>query len=567
MENKARLTGLAKRLVQANLFAEEKAAGALEQSNRKHMHFVAYLVENKIATSEEIAKLGSLEFGAPLLDLSTIDMDAIPKELIKERLMTQHNALPLFKRGKRLYVAVSDPTNLQALDEFKFHSGLNTEAIIVHQDQLTQLIDKVINVTTSKFDGLEDTDLDNLDISSGDELEESEESGSNSDDAPIVRFINKILLDSINNNVSDIHFEPYEKKYRVRVRQDGMLREMAHPPANLASRLAARLKVMSRLDISEKRLPQDGRFKMKLSRNRAIDFRISTLPTLYGEKVVLRILDPNNAQLGIDALGYDPVQKEQFLTAIQKPQGMVLVTGPTGSGKTVSLYTALNILNTDEVNISTAEDPVEINVPGVNQVNVSHKAGLSFATALHSFLRQDPDIIMVGEIRDLETAEIAVKAAQTGHLVLSTLHTNSAAETLMRMINMGVPAFNLATSVILIIAQRLARRLCAHCKKTAILPKASLLEVGFLEAEIDSLVIYEPVGCEKCTQGYKGRVGIYEVLPISEQTAKIIMSGGSAIDIAAQAQAEGLLNLRQSGLQKIKEGVTSISEVMRVTKE
>lgn len=567
MDNKARLTGLAKKLVQANLFAEEKATGALEQSNRKHMHFVAYLVENKIATAQEIASLGSLEFGAPLLDLSAIDMDVIPKELIKERLITQHNALPLFRRGKRLYVAVSDPTNLQALDEFKFHSGLNTEAIIVPQDHLNQLIDKVINATTSKFEELEDTNLDNLDISSGDEIEDVEEAGSNADDAPIVRFINKILLDSINSNASDIHFEPYEKKYRVRVRQDGILREIAHPPANLASRLAARLKVMSRLDISEKRIPQDGRFKMKLSRNRAIDFRISTLPTLYGEKVVLRILDPNNAQLGIDALGYDPLQKEQFLTAIQKPQGMVLVTGPTGSGKTVSLYTALNILNTDEVNISTAEDPVEINVPGVNQVNVSHKSGFSFATALHSFLRQDPDIIMVGEIRDLETAEIAVKAAQTGHLVLSTLHTNSAAETLMRMMNMGIPAFNLATSVTLIIAQRLTRRLCPHCKKIATVPQASLLELGFQESETDDLVIYEPVGCDKCTQGYKGRVGIYEVLPISEETARIIMSGGNAIDIATQAQKEGLLNLRQSALKKIREGVTSISEVMRVTKE
>lgn len=562
------LSGLAKKLVAANVLDEQAATHALQDAEKKKMPFVAYLVEKKIADDKNIASVASIEFGDPLFDLSVMDIELVPKELVSEKLIRQHHALPLFRRGKRLFVAVSDPTNIEALDEFKFHTGINTQAILVEEKQLMDTIDKILTEKdSSALANLEDTDLDALDISIEDK-ERSEDEGSDVDEAPIVRFINKLLLDAIHKGASDIHFEPYEKEYRIRLRQDGILNEFSFPPVNLGPRLAARLKVMSRLDISERRIPQDGRFKMKLSRNRAIDFRVSTCPTLFGEKVVMRILDPSSAKLGIDALGYEENQKEAFLKAIHRPQGMVLVTGPTGSGKTVSLYTALNILNTPVVNISTAEDPVEINLPGINQVNVNPKAGLTFSSALRAFLRQDPDIIMVGEIRDLETAEIAIKAAQTGHMVLSTLHTNSAPETLTRLLNMGVPAFNIATSVTLVIAQRLARRLCQYCKAQITLPPEVLAESGFQEQEIkEGLTVFEPKECSQCNMGFKGRVGLYEVLPVSEEIGRIIMEGGNAMDITAQMKKEGFINLRRAGLNKVKLGVTSLDEVYRVTKD
>ncbi len=564
------LSGLAKKLVQANLIDATSASQALDNAVKKKTPFVSYLVEKNLISDDAIAQVASVEFGDPLFDLNAIDIDIIPKEIVSEKLIRKHHAIPLFKRGNRLYVAVSDPTNLEALDEFKFHTAITTEAILVEEKKLTETIEKILTDKDSNaLSDLQDTDLDDLDISSTEDLEKTDDdSDSDVDDAPIVRFVNKVLLDAINRGASDIHFEPYEKIYRVRLRQDGILTEFASPPVNLAPRLAARLKVMSRLDISERRIPQDGRFKMKLSRNRAIDFRVSTCPTLFGEKVVMRILDPSSAKMGIDALGYEPHQKEQFLKAIHKPQGMVLVTGPTGSGKTVSLYTALNILNVPEVNISTAEDPVEINLPGINQVNVNPKAGLTFSSALRAFLRQDPDIIMVGEVRDLETAEIAVKASQTGHMVLSTLHTNSAPETLTRLVNMGIESFNLATSVTLVIAQRLARRLCTHCKVAIKLPPEAMKEAGFTEEELkEDFTIYEPKECSQCNKGFKGRIGLYEVMPVSEAIGKIIMAGGNAFDIEAQMMKEGCINLRRSGLNKVKMGLTSLEEISRVTKD
>lgn len=566
----APISGLAKKLVQANLIDLPTALQALDVCSKKKTPFVSYLVDNKLINDTDLATTSCFVFGDPLFDLSSMDLETIPKDLVSEKLIRQHHILPLYRRGNRLYVAVSDPTNVEALDEIKFHTGISTEAILVEELKLVEAIEKVLSEQDSTvLNVLEDTDLDSLDIST-DELEKrtEEESDSDVDDAPIVRFVNKVLLDAINRGASDIHFEPYEKSYRVRLRQDGMLIEFASPPVNLAPRLAARLKVMSRLDISERRVPQDGRFKMKLSKNRAIDFRVSTCPTLFGEKVVMRILDPSTAKMGIDALGFEEEQKNAFLKAIHRPQGMVIVTGPTGSGKTVTLYTALNILNTIEVNISTAEDPVEINLPGINQVNVNPKAGLNFSNALRAFLRQDPDIIMVGEIRDLETAEIAVKASQTGHMVLSTLHTNSAAETLNRMVNMGVEAFNIATSVTLIIAQRLARRLCQHCKKPAKYPKEALVEFGFLESEITpDFTVYEPSECPQCTHGFKGRVGLYEVMPVTEAIANIIMEGGNAFNITEQAKKEGVIFLHRAGLNKVKLGLTSLEEINRVTKD
>lgn len=567
--DKNNISGLARKLVQSKLFSEEVALNAIAAAQKKKITFVAYLVENNLAKSDQIAKTASTEFGIPLFDLNSLDIELIPKDLVSEKLIRLHHTLPLFTRGNRLFVAMADPTNLQALDEIKFHTGINTETILVEQHKLIAIIEKVLaDQESSSMSNLNDTDLDDLDISSIDDDALPQDANDNDiDDAPIVRFVNKALLDAVNRGASDIHFEPYEKTYRVRFRQDGMLTEIASPPVNLAPRLAARLKVMSRLDISERRVPQDGRFKMKISKNRSIDFRVSTCPTLFGEKVVMRILDPSSAKMGIDALGYEEIQKENFLKAIHKPQGMVLVTGPTGSGKTVSLYTALNIINEESLNISTAEDPVEINLPGINQVNVNIKAGLTFSIALRSFLRQDPDVIMVGEIRDLETAEIAVKASQTGHLVLSTLHTNSAPETIMRMVNMGIPAYNLATSITLVIAQRLARKLCKHCKVKADIPKAALLEIGFIEEELPDLDLYTHKGCEQCTGGFKGRVGIYEVLPFSPKMGEVVMAGGTAIDIANQMKAEGIINLRRAGLNKVKLGLTSIDEINRVTKD
>ncbi len=564
---KMHLSGLPRRLVQDKLIDEADALSAVAESRKKRIPIVTYLVVNKNLNSRHIASAASLEFGVPLLDVQAIDMENSAVGLVDEKLIRKHHALPLFKRGNRLFVAVSDPTNLAALDEFKFHTGVNTDAVLVEEDKLTISIDKALEAQEGGLDEGLDEDLDNLSIEGTDPDAQPEEDDSDLDDTPVVRFVNKVLLDAINKGASDIHFEPYEKSYRVRTRLDGVLSEIASPPVNLANRLAARLKVMSRMDIAERRIPQDGRIKMNLSRNRAIDFRVNSCPTLFGEKIVLRILDPTSAQLGIDVLGYEEDQKKLYLDAIHKPYGMVLVTGPTGSGKTVSLYTGLNILNTADRNISTAEDPVEINMPGINQVNMNLKTGMTFAAALRAFLRQDPDIIMVGEIRDLETAEIAIKAAQTGHLVLSTLHTNDAPQTLTRLANMGVPPYNIASSVHLIIAQRLARRLCNTCKQEEKVPKEALLKEGFTEKQIASLKLYGPKGCEQCNSGYKGRVGIYQVMPISEQMGRIIMENGSAMQLAEQAQKEGISDLRQSGLKKVYDGLTSLEELNRITKD
>ena len=562
------ISGLARRLVHDGLLAEADAAAAHEQALKKKIPFVTHLVNSKVLDSLSIANAASQEFGVPLFDINTMDMEAAATSLVDEKLIRQHHALPLFKRGNRLYVAVSDPTNLQALDEIKFHVGANTEAVLVEEDKLTKSIENAMEAQDTSLADLGDTDLDDLDISGGDEAPQDDGSDADIDDTPVVRFVNKVLLDAINKGASDIHFEPYEKNYRVRFRQDGILREVAAPPVNLGSRLCARLKVMSRLDTSERRIPQDGRMKMKLSKNRSIDFRVNTCPTLFGEKIVMRILDSSSAKLGIDMLGYEEEQKEQYLNALSKPDGMILFTGPTGSGKTVSLYTGLNILNNEERNISNAEDPVEINLMGINQVNVNNKVGLTFSSALRAFLRQDPDIIMVGVIRDLETAEIAVKAAQTGHLVLSTLHTNDAPKTLSRLVNMGVAPYNIASSVILIIAQRLARRLCTQCKKPVDIPKEALLEEGFTEQEVAAgMKIFAPVGCDQCTNGYKGRVGFYQVMPISDEMGRLIMEGGNAIHLADQAAKEGISDLRQSGLKKVKDGMTSLEEINRVTKD
>ncbi|MCL4315734.1 MAG: type IV-A pilus assembly ATPase PilB [Gammaproteobacteria bacterium] len=564
---KPKLSGLARRLVLDNLLTDQVALTAYEDALKNRTSFVAHLVEKKLLDAPAIANAASQEFGLPLFDLNALNLEHAPVALVEEKLMRQHHVLPLHKRGNRLFIAVSDLTNLQALDEIKFHTGLNTEAILVEEDKLTKVIEKALEVRANPMEGLEDTDLGDLDleVTSGDEA--PEDTGAAGDEAPIVKFVHKVLLDAINKSASDIHFEPYEKKYRVRYRIDGELGEVAAPPVALAPRIAARLKVMSRLDISERRVPQDGRMKLKISPTHAIDFRVSTCPTLFGEKVVMRILDPSSAKLGIDALGYDPDQKQLFLDAIHRPYGMVLVTGPTGSGKTVSLYTALNILNTEDRNISTAEDPVEINLPGINQVNVNPKAGLTFASALRAFLRQDPDVVMVGEIRDLETADIAVKAAQTGHMVLSTLHTNDAPSTLTRLANMGVPAFNIASAVILIIAQRLGRRLCRHCRKPMDMPRDELLKAGFAEEDLKDLVLYGPAGCDQCNHGYKGRVGIYQVMPVSEAIQRLILEGANALQIAEQAKREGVANLRESGLKKVKQGITSLEEVFNVTNE
>lgn len=561
------LNGLARYLVREGLIDETKALEAYEKSHEEKIPLASYLVEHNILKSDVIAVTASREFGIPLFDLQAIELEQNTVDLVKESLIRKHNALPLFKRGSRLYVALSDPTNLPALDEIKFNTGLNTEPVLAEDDKLRKAIDKALDRTANNMDAFAgDDNLEDLDMSDGEDPNAAGPTESEIDDTPIVRFVNKVLLDAIKAGASDIHFEPYEKKYRVRTRQDGVLKEVVAPPVAMAGKIAARLKVMSRLDISERRVPQDGRMKMTISKNRAIDFRVSTCPTLFGEKIVIRILDPTSAQLGIDALGYEPEQKERYLNALHKPYGMILVTGPTGSGKTVSLYTGLNILNTDDRNISTAEDPAEINLPGVNQVNVNPKAGLTFAAALKSFLRQDPDIIMVGEIRDLETAEIAIKAAQTGHMVMSTLHTNDAPQTLTRLANMGVPGYNIAATVSLIIAQRLARRLCKECKTPVDIPKEALLEEGFTDEQLkEDFTLYAPKGCGQCTGGYKGRVGIYQVMPISEVMGKLIMEGANSIALAEQAEREGINDLRKSGLKKVMDGVTSLEEVIRVT--
>ena len=561
------LSGLARRIVQEGLIQADVAAKACQQASQDKIPLITHLVQKKLADARSLAMTCAEEFGYPYFDLSALDKEAQPKELVSEKLVRQHNVMPLFKRGSRLYLAISDPTNQQALSDVQFHTGLMTDAVIVEDDKLLSAIEKYLDSPTGGLGDIGDADLDELDVQSVKD-EDRADGSTDTDDAPIVRFVNKMLLDAVRMGSSDLHFEPYEKMYRVRFRTDGVLHEVAKPPVQLGVRIAARLKVMSSMDLAERRKPQDGRIKLKISKSKAIDFRVNTLPTLWGEKVVLRILDSDSAKMGIDALGYEDDQKQMYMAALARPQGMILVTGPTGSGKTVSLYTGLNILNTMERNISTAEDPVEINLEGINQVNVNPKQGLDFAQALRAFLRQDPDIIMVGEIRDLETAEIAIKAAQTGHMVMSTLHTNSAAETLTRLRNMGVPSFNIATSVNLIIAQRLARRLCKSCKVPMDVPREVLLEEGFTPEKIDAgITIYGPVGCENCKDGYKGRVGIYEVVKITPAMQRIIMEDGNSIQISDVAQSEGFRNLRQSALMKAEEGVTSLAEVNRVTKD
>jgi type IV pilus assembly protein PilB len=561
------LTGIARKLVLDKHLDEASAVEAVENANKESIQLSTYLVTNKIVPAAVVAMISSHEFGLPVFDLSVMDTELAAFNLVEEKLILKLNAVPLFKRGNRLFIAISIPTNTQALDEFKFATGLSTEAVLVQEDQLAEFIEKAVSAMDSGMDDMLDDDLEDLDIG-GEEEEQQAASAADAEDAPVVKYVNKVLVDAINKGASDIHFEPYEKRYRVRYRIDGILSEVASPPINLAAKLTARVKVMSRMDISERRVPQDGRIKLKLSKKRAIDFRVNTCPTLFGEKVVLRILDPSSAQLGIDALGYEPEQKELYMQALSNPYGMILVTGPTGSGKTVSLYTGLNILNVPETNISTAEDPAEINLEGINQVNVNEKVGLTFAEALKAFLRQDPDIIMVGEIRDLETAGIAIKAAQTGHLVLSTLHTNDAPQTLTRLMNMGVPAFNIATSVNLIIAQRLGRRLCEECKTLDDLPKEVLVSEGFTKADLaEGIKIYKAVGCDKCTGGYKGRVGIYQVMAISEEMGRLIMGGANSIDLADQARKEGIDDLRRSALKKVMRGLLSLEEANRVTKD
>lgn len=559
------LRGLAKLLIQDGLLTESDVQIYIKEARQNKVRLISYLVSNRLIDSKTIASKASVEFGLPYFDLDAIDCRSLPIALVSEKLIRKHNALPLFARGKTLFIAMSDPTNHQAVEDIKFQSLLRPEIILVEENKLAVAIEVALESVDTSMSDLLDSDLDNLNIGGGDE--DAVEVSSDADEAPIVRFVNKILLDAIKKGVSDIHMEPYEKIFRIRFRGDGMLYSVASPPPNIATRVISRVKVMSRMDIAERRVPQDGRIKMILSKSRAIDFRVSTCPTLFGEKVVLRILDPTAAQIGIERLGFEPYQQELFLHAIHRPYGMVLVTGPTGSGKTVSLYTGLNILNSIDRNISTAEDPVEITVEGINQVNVNNKAGLTFANALRAFLRQDPDVIMVGEIRDLETADIAVKAAQTGHLVLSTLHTNDAPQTLNRLMQMGVAPFNIVSAVNLIMAQRLARRLCEYCKAPANFPDSVLISAGFKEEELPTLKVYKPVGCDQCTNGYKGRVGIYQVMTLSEKMRELILEGGNALQLTQLAKSEGINDLRESGLNKVRMGITGLEEIDRVTKE
>jgi type IV pilus assembly protein PilB len=563
--------GLPQRLVQDGVVDEAAMLEAVNAARERKTSVVTQLVASGAANARDIAVAASTEFGVPLFDLEavTVDLDAV--RLVSDKLLSKHRVLPLFRRGKRLFLAVADPTNLHAIDEVKFQTSLGIEAIVVEDDKLQRAIDKALEQVDNQMQALTDeadVDLESLEVSGGEDELDDKIARDDVEDAPIVRFVNKVMLDAIRRGASDIHFEPFEKFYRVRFRMDGVLKDVAQPPVQLAPKLSARLKVMSRLDIAERRVPQDGRIKMRLSKTRAIDFRVSTCPTLFGEKIVLRILDPAQAMLGIDSLGYEPFQKSLYERFLAKPQGMILVTGPTGSGKTVSLYTGLNILNREDTNISTAEDPAEINLPGVNQVNVNGKVGLTFAAAMRAFLRQDPDVIMVGEIRDLETAEIAIKAAQTGHLVLSTLHTNDAPQTLTRLVDMGVKPYAIATSVSLIIAQRLARRLCNNCKQQVDVPREALLKEGFTEMDVaQGMKIFGPKGCANCTDGYKGRAGIYQVLPVTEAIARIILAGGSAVEIGTQAAKEGVWDLRRAGLEKVKSGITSLEEINSVTTE
>jgi type IV pilus assembly protein PilB len=560
------LNGLARALVQAGRIKESEAETLLTQAAATKTTFIEQLVSARKAKSSEIARFAADTFGYPLLDLNAFDDAHIQKTAIDRKLIAAHRVVPLHKRGNRLAIAIADPTNLRALDEIRFQTGMSVDPVIVDESQLTPLVTKLSESAEETLKSLTNEDI-NLEFTDEDAAEKTDDAAAlEVDDAPVVKFIQKMLLDAINDGASDIHFEPYEKSYRIRFRTDGMLREIASPPLVIKEKIASRIKVISRLNIAEKRVPQDGRMRLVLSKNRAIDFRVSTLPTMYGEKIVLRILDPGSATLGIDALGYDPDQKALLLDAIQRPYGMVLVTGPTGSGKTVSLYTCLNILNKPGINISTAEDPAEIPLPGINQVNVDDRQGLTFPVALKAFLRQDPDIIMVGEIRDLETAEIAIKAAQTGHMVLSTLHTNDAPSTLTRLMNMGIPTFNIASSILLITAQRLVRRLCS-CKKPIDAPVEALLNAGFTETDIDGTwTLYGPGECDRCKgTGYKGRVGLYQVMPVTESIQRLILANGTALDIAEQARREGVNDLRRSGLLKVMQGLTSLEEVFGST--
>ena len=563
------IAGLPRRLVQDGLISEERLLEAAIVAKKEKISLVAYLVNEDLADARSIAVAASHEFGVPLLDLDAIEIDLDAIRAVDQKLVNKHRVLPLVQRGQRLFLGIADPTNLAAIDDIKFQTSLRIDPVVVEQDKLEDRIVKAIEAVDTSMSGMvdDDFDLENLEIS-GDVDEEEDVRRDEIEDAPVVRFVNKILLDAIKRGASDVHFEPYEKIFRVRTRLDGVLSEVAQPPVLLATKVCARLKVMSRMDIAERRVPQDGRIKMRLSKNRAIDFRVSTCPTLFGEKIVLRILDPASAQLGIENLGYDDEQRAMYEKHLAKPYGMILVTGPTGSGKTISLYTGLNILNTEDRNISTAEDPAEINLPGINQVNVNPKVGLTFATALKAFLRQDPDIIMVGEIRDLETAEIAIKAAQTGHLVLSTLHTNDAPRTLSRLVDMGVKTYAIATSVSLIIAQRLARRLCDNCKEAKDIPREALEKEGFEPEDFEAgMTIFGPKGCKSCNDGYKGRIGVFQVMEVSETMGRIIMEGGNALQLADQAVVEGVCDLRRAGLNKVKEGVTSLEEINRVTIE
>ena len=559
------LSGLARQVVNEGILSAEVMQRAVTTAATEKVKLITYLVTNKLVKADQMAWLIARDFGDSLFDLDSLDQSQIPKDVVDEKIVRQFSAVPIFKRGSRLFVAMSDPTRVDALEAIRFGSRLAVEAVVVEEDKLMRLIESLYEgMSTADFGGF-DSDIDvDIEADPGDDKGGADAiSGAN--EAPVVKFINKMLIDAIRMGASDLHFEPYEKSYRIRYRVDGVMREIAKPPVQLAPKLAARLKVMSQMDISERRMPQDGRIKLKVSKTKAIDFRVNCLPTLYGEKVVLRILDASSAMMGIDALGYEPAQKALFMEALEKPQGMLLITGPTGSGKTVSLYTGLNILNTADTNISTAEDPVEINLEGINQVNVNLKTGLTFAVALRAFLRQDPDIVMVGEIRDLETAEIAVKAAQTGHMVMSTLHTNSAPETLTRLRNMGVPSFNIATSVNLVIAQRLARRLCPACKAPIDIPPQSLKQMGFTDADLATgFKVYQPVGCSECRDGYKGRVGIYEVMKVNSEISRIIMEEGNAIQIADASRRAGFNDLRRSGLDKVMQGMTSLQEVNRV---
>jgi type IV pilus assembly protein PilB len=562
------LSGLARAMIQKGLLPEREASFLQDRANESGVTFVEQVVSAKRFSETEVADFAAQTFGFPLVDLNGFNTDNLPAKLLDPRAAVSRRAVPLFQRGNRLFVAISDPTNRPAMDQIKFQTGLHVEPVVVEDGKLGKLINQLVTASGATLKDMVDDDI-AADLTEADPDPQVDIQAVEIDDAPVVKYLQKIMIDAIHSGASDIHFEPYEKYYRVRYRMDGELYEIAQPPLAIKEKIASRIKVISRLDISEKRVPQDGRMKLVLGKGRAIDFRVSTLPTLWGEKLVLRILDPSSATLGIEALGYEPEQRDRLMWAIQRPYGMILVTGPTGSGKTVSLYTCLNILNQPGTNISTAEDPAEINLAGINQVNVNEKAGLTFAAALKAFLRQDPDVIMVGEIRDLETAEIAIKAAQTGHLVLSTLHTNDAPTTLTRLMNMGVAPFNVASSVILITAQRLARRLCKECKRPIDIPREALLRAGFSERDLDgSWAPYAHVGCENCKNtGYKGRVGIYQVMPMSEEINRIILKNGTALDIAAQARRDGVRDLRQSGLLKVKQGVTSLEEVEAVTNE